>query len=259
MSPKIVVADESVREQREALVDKVLAQFAMPPRADRLLIFLDNDDWKYLKDEIGKENRGVYTRLPLSKEAEPPAYLSFCLERRREPAVEDLIYVHGSTCAGCDVGLSMTLAHEVQHFVQYSTAQRCWAASNVLRALGKEFLGQYQIAYYAVPHEREARIVSKRVATAIFGAQEVACHIDSQIAKATSPCDEDGKDWESVKGIQPGHGYDLCRETRQVFRSLDATALRVREKVADALCKCIRNNQEAFATLNIDMLLSGRF
>ena len=79
----------------------------------------------------------------------------------RRPAFDDFIYLHGSTCSSA-MGLTMTLAHELQHFIQHSQQTRLWAANSLIPKLKKATIRALGLRWCDIPHEREARIVSSR-------------------------------------------------------------------------------------------------
>jgi hypothetical protein len=53
--------------------------------------------------------------------------------------VDDLVYLYGSTCAN-DVGLTMTLAHEIQHAIQHAKMREVWAVNGLLPQLTRDFV-----------------------------------------------------------------------------------------------------------------------
>ena len=75
---------------------------------------------------------------------------------------ESLIYLHGSTCE-TDIGLTMTLAHELQHFLQYTNERHLWTANTLLMKLPSLPTDDLK-ACSDFPVEREARITAKKVA-----------------------------------------------------------------------------------------------
>ena len=43
--------------------------------------------------------------------------------------IDDLVYLYGSTCAD-EVGLTMTLAHKLQHAIQHGKERNVWAVNS---------------------------------------------------------------------------------------------------------------------------------
>jgi len=85
-------------------------------------------------------------------------------------AFDSLIYIRHSTCDD-PTGLVECYAHELQHFVQYGRTPRLWAANGVLYQKLKELEPTSVVT--DIPTEREANIVSKRVAEKVCGVEAV--------------------------------------------------------------------------------------
>src|SRR6202020_1026015 len=127
------------------------------------------------------------------------------------PVFDDFVYLHGATCAG-DIALTMTLAHELQHFTQHADHTRLWAANSLVPNLHKTAIAALGLRWCDVPHEREARIVSKRTAEDLFGPDAVLRHIDARIANPVT--EQDGIDWKCIRELSASSPYDLAHETR---------------------------------------------
>jgi hypothetical protein len=125
MPVKILVksADSLIRRQRSATAQRVLDYFGSNVPASRLLCFLDAQDPPSLRDERGPDNRGLYG--PIYDNTPLPQWPEYVIDHVYEDddmsafcrrAIDDLIYLYGSTCSD-EVGLTMTLAHELQHAI----------------------------------------------------------------------------------------------------------------------------------------------
>src|ERR1700731_2051334 len=123
MPVTLKVKSENAAEQvqREEAARRVLDYFdgGLPP--SRLLCFLDDDEAPELKQVFGAANRGVYGPITDSTPlAMWPECVSSCIlvddgvSLFHPRVIDDLVYLYGSTCAN-EVGLTMTLAHELQH------------------------------------------------------------------------------------------------------------------------------------------------
>src|ERR1035438_169440 len=175
MPPTIVVrsADADSKRQREATARRVVSHFGDALPALRLLCFFDDQEWQALRQPPGPgpANRGLYTPMgtpdPLAW-AVYPRSLQERLFVNGESMFDHLIYLHGSTCAD-EAGLTMTLAHELQHFIQRAITPTFWAASTLIPRLSGCTVDALGLKWCHVPHEREARIVSKRVAENLLG------------------------------------------------------------------------------------------
>jgi hypothetical protein len=85
-------------------------------------------------------------------------------------AFDSLIYIRRGTCDD-PTGLVECYAHELQHFVQYGRTPRLWAVNSVLYQKLKGLEPASTVT--DIPTEREANIVSKRVAETICGVEAV--------------------------------------------------------------------------------------
>jgi hypothetical protein len=228
MAIKVEVKSEdfAVKSKREQATQNVLAQFGNQLPDLKLLCFFDDVDCDSLKKYIGEANRGVYTPVRNSQlwphfpeylkdyifESDPSAF-------SWEPLFDHVIYLHGSTCSD-EIGLTVTFAHELQHFVQHGDKRtRKLAAENTLiQNLDKELIEVLKLRWFDIPIEREARIVSKRTAEALFGAPRVRQFIATRITEATD--EGDAVDWRFIQGIVPSTSYDLTRESHRIFQKL---------------------------------------
>jgi hypothetical protein len=93
-------------------------------------------------------------------------------------AFDSLIYVRHSTCDD-PTGLVECYAHELQHFVQYGRTPRLWVANGVLYQKLKALEPASVVT--DIPTEREANIVSKRVAEKICGVEAVKKFADERV------------------------------------------------------------------------------
>jgi hypothetical protein len=207
--------DAGVKGQREAAAWRVVAYFGDQLPVRRLLCFLGDEEWD------GIENRGFYSPIYISDRMgdrpwlTAPLYVLKCVFADGLPVFEDFIYLHGSTCSN-EVGLTMTLAHELQHFVQHSDAPGLWAANSLVPRLHKSVISALGLKWCDVPHERDARIVSKRVAENLLGSEAVRQYIDAKIAEFTGDAD----DWKCIQALTTSAPFDLARETRLFFPQL---------------------------------------
>jgi hypothetical protein len=212
-------AIDSVRKHREALVHRACECLHLQSPDRRLMCFLDDEDWQAFKDHNGIANRGFYARV---RAGDPHWRIApfYILERvfvGDIAAVDEFVYLHGSTCSS-DLGLIMTVSHELQHFIQRSTQTRLRAANSLIPNLRRDSIEQLRLQWCDLPHEREARIVAKRSAEQIFGAERVQQHIASAIAARVT--ESDATDWECIRGMSTAAPFDLAAETRVFFPRL---------------------------------------
>jgi hypothetical protein len=141
-----------------------------------------------------------------------------------------IMEVHGSTCAD-ETALAMTFTHELQHFVQYGFKRQLWAASTLIRRLPREVQEKEQLNWLDIPHEREARIVAKRVGVELLGEDAMKRYIDRMIKEAqqrsvdqTISERETNMEIEDLRFSQKFDDlsipYDLATETKATFKRL---------------------------------------
>jgi hypothetical protein len=247
---KVKSADAALRARREAAAKRVLDAFGDELPQTSLLCFLDDEDWQTLKDEAGASNRGLYTDLRRGGAAwlDAPQYLTEPVLVDGHRAFDSFIYLHGSTCSK-EVSLTMTLAHELQHFVQQHSTPQMWAASTLIPNLPRDVINTLGLRWCDVPHEREARIVSKRVAEELLGPEVVALYIKEKIAERVS--EGDVADWECIQGLVTSAPYHLDRETRLLF-----PRLKDHRRHLERVLHGFRNNPD-FTGIDLDRLLDG--
>lgn len=224
---KVKSENPEVEAQREAAAQRVLDYFGGSLPSSRLLCFLDDDDPLTLKGERGTANRGLYGPIHDSTPlADWPDYVTSCIlvddgvSLPFPRAIDDLVYLYGSTCAN-EVGLTMTLAHELQHAIQHANARKVWAVNGLIPQLHKTVIAVLNLQWADIPIERETRIVSKRVAVHFFGEQRVTQYIDEKLAEGITRNDvADVADWQFVRTLTPSSSVDLVTDTQRLFKRL---------------------------------------
>jgi hypothetical protein len=211
--------DADIQKHREDACARVLEFFEQNtpiPVEDRVLCFLDDRDLPNLKVAFGGvANRGVHWPIrgqglgiwptDMWNVIAPPDNLY----GETTWPFASVVYLHGGTCQN-DIGLTLSLAHELQHFMQFVNARSLWAVNALL---GSPDLPTEDLKVpWDLPVEKDSRVLSKRVAESIFGKERVEGYISDRInARIT---DLDAQDWEFVKGIDPFARYDAAAETR---------------------------------------------
>jgi hypothetical protein len=197
---------------------EVEKHFGLPAR--RLYRFFAVEDDVYLANLMGSHFRGFH--IPLSGRNVLPEYLRDCFFRPYDEfdvgvafeemvAFDNLIYIRHDTCSD-QVGCVITYAHELQHFVQYGHTPRLWAVNSALY----HNLGQFDptATPIDIPQEREANIVSKRVAERACGAEAVRKYAEEQIGFmecANEPAQ--AARWVFFRDVPPSTDYDVLTAT----------------------------------------------
>ncbi len=225
LAPKIVVksADITTRQVRHEIAHRVVGELHDQLPNETLLCFLDDEDWKAARCGA-REGRGFYTPArDLDRWPDPPQYIEDALVKNGIVAYQNFIYLFGSTCSALE-GLAMTLAHELQHFMQHGNSKTAWAmgtiASNLLRDLEMRQVNEIGVnSWCDVPIERHAWTTGKRVAEAVLGGGAVRKYIDTRIA-AARPVDL--ADWKFVREIDASQAFDFEAEMASFMPRLSA-------------------------------------
>jgi hypothetical protein len=209
--------DQEIRKHREEMALCVLEEFPVnPPSELRALCYLDDRDVGWLKESWGgNSNRGVHWPIRGQGLHDWPHDMWDTIAQP-DPMTgtvswpyASVIYLHGSTCDS-DIQLAMTLAHELQHFVQFASDKQLWAIHTLLAKLPN--LPTHNLRHwFDLPNEIEARITAKRVAEKLFGKTRVDKHIAGMIEARAS--EEDMADWTFIRDLDPGRSYDLGQHT----------------------------------------------
>jgi hypothetical protein len=221
MSYLRILGDADARAKREAIAQRVIAEFDVP---ERFVFFLDDKDSSQIKNEIGKANRGFYApiKFPGAWHQWPDFLQRVIVQTDRLTGQETIltdhiIYLHGSTCES-EIGLAMCLAHELQHFHQRKAALSVWAASSIVSNWLVSGTNPLDFTWSDLPTEHEARIVGKRIAEKLYGEESVAEFIAEAIKNAVDEADE--KDWRFVESIDCSLPFDLADETKKLYPRL---------------------------------------
>jgi hypothetical protein len=242
---KIVVepSDISVESHRSTVSERVIESFGIGLPHLRLIIFLDKSDCPFLHSERG--NRGAHFRInKTTMQASWPELLEeHILGKDVKNGLADytgnfhydnLIYVHGSTCTD-DVGLTMTLAHELQHFIQYGIHRNIWVLNTLVGQLSTDTFKALRFTWADIPIEREARITQKRIAIKLWGVDKTNQYIERKRLQRIT--DEDAADWAFVQSIDPEVDFNVCAATPLLFQRVrhyrSELETRLRELVDD--------------------------
>lgn len=250
-------ADAGVREEREQIARRVIAEFGNRLPEASTHCFFDDVDWQPLREAHGMANRGLFTPVRSGDDGwrmMPEYVLKSLFDELDRPVYQNFIYLHGSACSA-DIGLTMTFSHELQHLVQRCGSMTLWAANALASQLLTRMLQLPEIralgirSWCDVPHECEARIVAKRTAEGFFGKQPVDQYIDSKITERVT--DQDADDWRCIRAIDASVPYDLASATTQFYSRLKSQRRNLEH--------CLRQNIDDpdFKGVNLDMLLNG--
>jgi len=128
-----------------------------------------------------------------------------------------VIYLPHRTC-NREESLTMTLAHELRHFIQFGFHYRIWAWNGVVTNLKKDTIRERRFAWKDIPIEYEARLHAKRLSEQMLGSRRTAEYIDLKIDEHVT--DRDVADWEFVRGLDPSSECNTTAMTKILFQNL---------------------------------------
>jgi hypothetical protein len=224
---------KELEPQLEPLAKQVVAQFELPPL--RLYCYFAQNDDPYLRQRYGKHFRGFHA--PIEGRNELPEYLADCFFHPFDPfsseqmtwekmvAYDNLIYVTHRTTLD-PTAFVVTLAHELQHFMQFAYAKPLWVVNSILYGNIKSFDPFTPRTPIDIPHEREANIVSERVAEGIVGEDAIKTFAEEQVKHFAALADQGDESaasektrWVFFRDVPSSLKFDLLAETIPLVES----------------------------------------
>lgn len=214
--------DANLRKGREATSGSVREyfnrHFNVPPNLRVICFFDDQDPDLFLAGcRLSAGTRGVHWPIRGGGLSGWPNYMFNVVAPPRDGdssgvtwPFDSVVYLYGSTCEN-EIALTITFAHELQHFLQYANERQLWAANALLARDSTLFERPWEI-----PSEREARIVSKRVAEDLHGAESIRQHAVAKLNDSTTGVDMG--DWRFFRDIVTADAYDLSNETKRLVQ-----------------------------------------
>src|ERR1700730_16552026 len=114
---------------RKPTCEVVLRHFKLPPL--RLLCFFDDENPIDLDYQIGSSYCGVHATVVGSGLIWPSYVDDLFLDFTGDFLYDNIIYINGRTCSS-PVATVITLAPELQHFVQYGSMNKIWRANTLI-------------------------------------------------------------------------------------------------------------------------------
>jgi hypothetical protein len=214
-------ASSQTKDHREHVAERVLKYFhknAKIPVGERVLCLLDGRDEPQLRATFGEANRGMHWPIRgQGLRAWPTRMWNVIappdgIYGQSSWPYTSIIYLYERTCQS-DIGLTLTLAHELQHFLQYVNARSLWAA-NVLLGKLPGLPTEDLRAWWDFPVEKESRVVAKRVAEGFFGQERVRGYIQDRIKDRVT--EQDAEDWEFIATIDVSVPYNAVPGTKSL-------------------------------------------
>jgi hypothetical protein len=208
---ELVFKTDDLESDRKATCLRVLDQFQLPDL--RLLCYFDDENPESLRP-LGEFLCGLHAPVLGSGDLFLPSYVNGCFFNYSSGDIrfDNLVYLCGRATA-TDTGTVITLAHEIQHFVQYGKMRKIATANTLLYQNLRSFEPELNAKPWDIPAEREAMIVSKRIAENLLGVHTVAKLAKEQIAAGS-----DGPKWEFFLGLTASDACNLLEETDRLVR-----------------------------------------
>lgn len=215
--------DDTVKHHRVDLAKNVIDWFNNQyPFSDskKVLCFIDDTDGYALRQFLGPNNRGLFAlRNHEICRLLPPDFRMALMETRGDGSdtrFDSGVYIYNSTC-NTDIGLTLCLSHELQHFIQYVFNHISFKINNLFvpysRKIYNESKQKIVTGWHEIPTEIEARLISKRIALTFFREDDVYEFINEKIFHSTDT--EDAADWEFVKSLDTKMTFDLTASTKE--------------------------------------------
>jgi hypothetical protein len=189
-----------------------------------LCYFADDDSLPW----FGPENRGFHYLTEYGLGGWPMDVQTVAAQANPD----SIVYLQGSTCDN-DLGLTMTFAHELQHFLQAWNHRDAWAMDSLFRQLVPSDCLK---AGWETPSEREARIVSKRVTTDLFGQGLVEKYVAERIEAPLSLCDK--QNWEFIQSLDLAARYNFVDKTKILVQRYKPELKRLQALPANTRSPC---------------------
>jgi hypothetical protein len=163
--------------------EQVLRHFTLPPY--KLLCFFDDDNPQQFDSDIGASYCGVHAPI-IGSGLDWPSYVdSLFFDKTGEFAFQNVIYINGRTCSSVP-GTVITLAHELQHFVQYGFLRKLWRTNSLIYSILRDG-PPTTTRSWDLPLEIDSTAISKRVAELVLTKDVVEAHTEAQIAIGNDP------------------------------------------------------------------------
>jgi hypothetical protein len=201
MGYELIFLDAARKDELEPVCEEVLKRFELPEQK-LIAIFDDKEHQEFtvFTPELGKEFCGFF-RWSLYGMRPCPQEITNRLWSNQDGKwhCDVFIYLRSRTCLSL-IGMAITFAHELQHFMQYGFSRKVWQASHDLRKIVSGGCP------WDFPDERDAMIVSRTTAEKVCGKNEVHRYADQQIELNRNP-----QKWEVFLGL--GEPFNLLQET----------------------------------------------
>lgn len=186
--------------------EEALKRFNLPPL--RLLCFFDDESPEQFDEIMGPRHCGFHVPVIGSGSLWPAYVDDLFINSMGDFEYDNVIYVNGRTTLSVP-GTVITLAHELQHFMQYGHARKVWKANTLIYEILRDG-PPTPIRSWDIPYEKDTTRVSKKVAEEVLGADVVNTHVNAQIAAGNHT-----EKWMFFQNVSYAMEFDLLEETKR--------------------------------------------
>ena len=174
---------DAERVRLEERYSRVCDQLEFPEHL-KVLCFLDCYNDVGLMSFFGTTSRGFH--VPLKEHYARPGFQfpervtnAITFDAFGSPGYDNLVDLHGSTTKH-EPAFVMSLAHELQHVLQYANHYELWLKNVIIESERRNS----RAVPTNGPLEREAMLVSRRIASKVCGQEKIAAYIEHQLKVA---------------------------------------------------------------------------
>jgi hypothetical protein len=178
---KLVYKTREMDEQLRQSCTDILSEFRLPDR--RLLCFFDVKQSDELAKKYGEGGIHIAVGPKGLGNGWPHDIQELLGMKQLSAAFDNLIYIPGDKYSKRRASLTVTLAHEVQHFLQCIDEP---TAYSINCGIAKHLDIFTQLKAWEIPYEIDAMQRSKQVGNALLGSEAVEAFTIEQIEDATS-------------------------------------------------------------------------
>ena len=205
MAAALIFKNTDLERNLRSTSEQVMQCFKLPSL--RLLCFFDDKNPQQFDTFMGPQHCGFHTPVIASEDLWPEYVDQLFIDSMGNFVYDNAIYLNGRTTASVP-GTLITLAHELQHFMQYANDWNVWRANTLITNILRDG-PPTTIKSWDIPFEKDTTRVSKRVAEEILGADAIRAHADAQIA-AGNHADK----WRFFRDVSYSTPFDLLAETK---------------------------------------------
>ncbi len=199
----------------ESLCQKVLGCFRLPHQS--LICIFDNMERPEFTRCFGEGCCGFFypTQFPTSALGFDFRLPSDIIERLRDSqdrTYDILIYLTHRVCQST-TGTVITIAHELQHFMQYGFSYKVYMANDAIRQI--RTIKENNSLPWGLPAEHEAVLASKKVSEEVLGKDSVLGYAEQQKEAGKHKNDwRESEKWSFFLASDPQESFDFLEQTK---------------------------------------------